>query len=79
MRYVVTSLATGSAEHIYDTLYCVRGQGENLIKLVINLKTAKALGSQPLMAQIGSAGRQRRCLFLGVIRTEYARCEPFRF
>ena len=50
MRYVVTSLATGSAEHIYDTLYCVRGQGENLIKLVINLKTAKALGSQPLMA-----------------------------
>jgi hypothetical protein len=31
----------------------VRGQGENLIKLVINLKTAKALGSQPLMALSG--------------------------
>src|SRR3546814_1469766 len=31
--YFVTSLATGSAEHIYDTLYCARGQAENLIKL----------------------------------------------
>jgi hypothetical protein len=33
IRFVVTSLATGSAEHIYDTLYCARGQAENLIKL----------------------------------------------
>ena len=33
IRYVVTSLAAGSAEHIYDTLYCARGQAENLIKL----------------------------------------------
>jgi len=33
IRYVVTSLAGGSAEHIYDTLYCARGQAENLIKL----------------------------------------------
>jgi len=32
IRYVVTSLAQGSAEHIYDTLYCARGQAENLIK-----------------------------------------------
>ena len=33
IRYVVTSLADGSAEHIYDTLYCARGQAENLIKM----------------------------------------------
>jgi len=33
IRYVVTSLTEGSAEHIYDTLYCARGQAENLIKL----------------------------------------------
>jgi hypothetical protein len=33
IRYVVTSLETGSAERIYDTLYCARGQAENLIKL----------------------------------------------
>ena len=33
IRYVVTSLQTGSAERIYDTLYCARGQAENLIKM----------------------------------------------
>jgi hypothetical protein len=33
IRFVVTSLDHGSAEHIYDTLYCARGQAENLIKL----------------------------------------------
>lgn len=33
IRYVVTSLAEGSAEHIYDTLYCARGRAENLIKM----------------------------------------------
>ena len=33
IRYVVTSLASGSAEWVYDTLYCARGQAENLIKM----------------------------------------------
>ena len=33
IRFVVTSLKAGSAEHVYDTLYCARGQAENLIKL----------------------------------------------
>src|SRR5712675_1962836 len=33
IRFVVTSLETGSPEHIYETLYCARGQAENLIKL----------------------------------------------
>jgi Transposase DDE domain group 1 len=33
IRFVVTSIETGSAEHIYETLYCARGQTENLIKL----------------------------------------------
>ena len=31
--FVVTSIETGSAEHIYETLYCARGQAENPIKL----------------------------------------------
>ena len=31
--YVVTNIARGSAEWLYDTLYCERGQAENLIKL----------------------------------------------
>jgi Transposase DDE domain group 1 len=33
IRYVVTSLRHGSAEWLYDSLYCARGQAENLIKL----------------------------------------------
>ena len=33
IRYVVTNVQTGSAEWLYDTLYCARGQAENLIKL----------------------------------------------
>jgi hypothetical protein len=32
IRYVVTSLK-GSAQHLYETIYCQRGQMENLIKL----------------------------------------------
>jgi hypothetical protein len=30
---VVTSFARGSAEWVYDGLYCARGQAENLVKL----------------------------------------------
>ena len=33
IRYVVTSIATGTAEWLYADLYCARGQAENLIKL----------------------------------------------
>jgi hypothetical protein len=33
IRYVVTNIARDSAEWLYDTLYCERGQAENLIKL----------------------------------------------
>ena len=33
IRYVVTSFTDGSAEWLYDSLYCARGQAENLIKL----------------------------------------------
>ena len=32
IRYAVTSLKGGSAEYIYATVYCGRGQAENLIK-----------------------------------------------
>ena len=33
IRYVVTNIAGGTAEWLYETLYCARGQAENLIKL----------------------------------------------
>jgi hypothetical protein len=32
IRYVVTNLTYGTAEWLYDSLYCARGQAENLIK-----------------------------------------------
>jgi hypothetical protein len=32
IRYVVTSLK-GSAQHLYENVYCQHGQMENLIKL----------------------------------------------
>ena len=33
IRFVVTNLTFGSARWLYDSLYCARGQAENLIKL----------------------------------------------
>jgi hypothetical protein len=33
IRFVVTNIPGGNAEWLYDTLYCARGQAENLIKL----------------------------------------------
>jgi len=32
VRYVVTNITYGTAAWLYDTLYCARGQAENLIK-----------------------------------------------
>jgi hypothetical protein len=33
IRFVVTNIEHGTAEWVYDSLYCARGQAENLIKL----------------------------------------------
>jgi hypothetical protein len=33
VRYVVTNIVRGTAGWLYETLYCARGQAENLIKL----------------------------------------------
>ena len=33
IRYVMTNLDIGTVAWLYDTLYCARGQAENLIKL----------------------------------------------
>jgi hypothetical protein len=33
IRFVVTNLDSGSAKHLYDVIYCARGQAENLIKM----------------------------------------------
>ena len=33
IRYVVTNITAGSPQWLYESLYCARGQAENLIKL----------------------------------------------
>ena len=43
IRYVVTSFPHGTAEWLYDSLYCARGQAENLIKLMWTAPCQQAL------------------------------------
>ena len=53
IRYVVTSLEAESPEHIYATLYCARGQAENLIKLhKAQLKSDRTSCRSPLANQM---------------------------
>ena len=53
IRYVVTSLETPSPEDIYATLYCARGQAENLIKLhKAQLKSDRTSCRSPLANQM---------------------------
>jgi len=32
VRYVVTNLTKGTAQRLYENVYCARGQAKNLIK-----------------------------------------------
>ena len=53
IRFVVTSLKDGTPERIYDTLYCARGQAENLIKLhKSQLKSDRTSCRSPLANQM---------------------------
>ena len=53
IRYVVTSLTALSPEKIYATLYCARGQAENLIKLhKTQLKSDRTSCRSPLANQM---------------------------
>jgi hypothetical protein len=53
IRYVVTSLEAPTPEEIYATLYCARGQAENLIKLhKSQLKSDRTSCRSPLANQM---------------------------
>jgi Transposase DDE domain group 1 len=53
IRYVVTNLRCGSAEWRYATLYCARGQAENLIKLhKVQLASDRTSCRDPLANQV---------------------------
>ena len=50
-RYIVTSL-TGEARHLYEAVYCARGQAENLIKLhKVQLASDRTSCQSPLANQ----------------------------
>lgn len=53
IRYVVTSLEAASPQEVYATLYCARGQAENLIKLhKAQLKSDRTSCRSPLANQM---------------------------
>jgi hypothetical protein len=53
IRYVVTSLETPTPQEVYATLYCARGQAENLIKLhKSQLKSDRTSCRSPLANQM---------------------------
>jgi hypothetical protein len=56
IRYVVTSLK-GSAQHLYEDVYCQRGQMENLIKL-----HKAQLASDPMSCHSAMANQVRLVL-----------------
>ena len=58
IRYVVTNIAIASAEWLYDTLYCVRGQAENLIKPATGTRLRAESGS---MHKTQLASDRTRC------------------
>src|SRR3954465_11656220 len=53
IRFVATSFARGSAEWVYDGLYCARGQAENLVKLhKAQLASDRTSCRSPLATQV---------------------------
>ena len=52
-RYVVTNIQTGTTEWLYDSLYCARGQAENLIKFhKAQLASGRTSCRSPLANQV---------------------------
>ena len=73
VRYVVTNIARGSAEWLYDTRYCARGQAENLIKL-----HKSQLASDRTSCRSPLANQVRLVLHTGglLVAAQAARCHP---
>jgi hypothetical protein len=71
IRYVVTSLK-GSAQHLYENIYCQRGQMENLIKLHKAQLASDRMSSQ--RDRQSSAARSPYCCVL--VDTWHARRDP---
>src|SRR3954454_12656296 len=73
IRYVVTNLPRGSAEWLYATLYCGRGQAENLIKLHKGqLASDRTSCRDPLVNQVRLILHTAAYHYLGTLRSECA-------
>ncbi len=53
VRFVVTNLDYGSTEWIYDSLYCARGQAENLIRLHKSPNSPRTAGRAAQRSYLG--------------------------
>jgi GTP cyclohydrolase FolE2 len=73
IRYVVTSLE-GTAQHIYEDVYCQRGQMENLIKLHKAQLASDRMSCQQRDGQSGATCSAHRRL----VDARRARCDPVR-
>jgi hypothetical protein len=61
IRYVVTNIAGGGAQWLYESLYCGRGQAENLIKLhKTQLSSDRTSCRSPLANQVRLVLRRNR-------------------
>ena len=69
IRFVVTSLDVGSAEWIYDSLYCARGQAENLIKLHKTQLASDRTSCRSALANLGPSRAPHRRLLVDADRT----------
>jgi hypothetical protein len=67
IRYVVTSLE-GSAEHLYEEVYCERGQMENLIKLHKAQLSSDRMSCHSATANSGAARVLYRCILANALR-----------
>jgi hypothetical protein len=77
IRYVVTNIARGSAEWLYDTLYCERGQAENLIKLhKTQLASDRTSCRSPLANQVRLVLHTAAYWLLLTLRDAIARPHP---
>ena len=74
IHFVVTNITGGGAESLYDTLYCVRGQTENLIKLHKSQLASGRPHQLPLRARQPGPSRSAHRRVLADVGS--ARCDP---
>ncbi len=77
IRYVVTNLARGSAEWLYETMYCARGQMENFIKLhKTQLRSDRTSCRSPLANQVRLVLHTAAYWLLLLVRDHIPKAQP---